>query len=108
MNDWTVFHRSFEYLTPRIRITPNDLPIVNVSKPTTLHFICSPTRAAEIVKEVDQVEGWSPITIYEPIPVRALPLHLLHRGRLTVICTGSLRSRGTSSPQTCLARYFNP
>ena len=65
---------SFEYLTPRIRITPNDLPSVNISKPTTLHFICSPSRAAEIVKEVKEVEGWSPITIYEPIPVIHFPL----------------------------------
>ena len=66
-------HYSFEYLTPRIRITPNDLPSVNVSKPATLHFICSPSRAAEIVKEVKEVEGWSPITIYEPIPVNPFP-----------------------------------
>jgi hypothetical protein len=60
---------SFQYLTPRIRITPCDLTDTPLSRPTTLHFICSPTRAAVITSQVAQVEGWSPLSIYEPIPV---------------------------------------
>ncbi|TFK27074.1 Ribokinase-like protein [Coprinopsis marcescibilis] len=67
--------RNFEYLTPRIRITPNDLLRLKI-KPKTLHFICSPTRAGEIVSEVQQVEGWTPTTIYEPIPDRCVPEEL--------------------------------
>lgn len=61
---------SFQYLTPRIRIAPCDLTDTPLARPTTLHFICSPTRAAVIASQVAQVEGWSPLTIYEPIPVR--------------------------------------
>lgn len=34
-----------------------------------LHFICSPFRAASIISEVREIEGWLPTTIYEPIPV---------------------------------------
>lgn len=60
---------SFEYLTPRIRISPRDLENTVLARPATLHFICSPSRAASIMCEVRDVEGWSPITIYEPIPV---------------------------------------
>jgi len=63
--------QSFQYLTPRIRITPGDLTDTPLSHPTTLHFICSPTRAAVIMSQVAQVEGWSPLSIYEPIPVRS-------------------------------------
>ncbi|TEB35435.1 Ribokinase-like protein [Coprinellus micaceus] len=76
LNSYLGEHRNFEYLTPRNRITPNDLPSVNISKPDTLHFICSPSRAAKIVKEVKGVQGWSPITIYEPIPDRCVPEEL--------------------------------
>ncbi|KAI0303136.1 Ribokinase-like protein [Russula brevipes] len=63
-------HRDFQYLTRRIRITPRDLTDTPLFWPTTLHFICSPTRAAVITAEVAQLEGWSPVSIYEPIPVR--------------------------------------
>lgn len=61
---------SFKYLTPRIRITPNDLQGTKLEKPSMLHFICSPSRAAEILDEVQQIDRWDPVTIYEPIPVR--------------------------------------
>lgn len=71
----SVSHRSicmfsFRYLTPRVRITPNDLVGTAYEKPTSLHFICSPSRAATIMSEVNQIHEWRPITIYEPIPVR--------------------------------------
>jgi hypothetical protein len=61
--------RRFEYTTPRIRITPRDLPPLGIEKPETLHFICSPKRAAVIIAEVQEVKGWVPLMIYEPIPV---------------------------------------
>lgn len=61
---------SFEYLTPRIRITPKDLADPpEFSRPSQLHFICSPQRAADIIGEIKRVDGWKPLTIYEPIPV---------------------------------------
>jgi len=63
----------FKYLTPRVRLTPRDLNETAFERPKTLHFICSPTRALSITSEVKEVEGWSPITIYEPMPDRCVP-----------------------------------
>lgn len=60
---------SFEYLTPRIRITPNDLEDTKLARPSVLHFICSPTRANAIMAEVRAIDGWNPTTVFEPIPV---------------------------------------
>ncbi|KAH8999376.1 Ribokinase-like protein [Lactarius akahatsu] len=70
LNRYKGDHRGFQYLTPRLRITPS------LSRPATLHFICSPTRAAVIVSQVAQVEDWSPISVYEPIPDRCIPEEL--------------------------------
>jgi hypothetical protein len=60
---------SFKYITPRIRITPHDLLNTKLERCEMLHFICSPSRAADILNEVKEVEGWQPTCIYEPIPV---------------------------------------
>jgi hypothetical protein len=60
---------SFSYLTPRIRITPKDLTNTKLARPATLHVICSPTRAASILSDLREIDGWLPTTIYEPIPV---------------------------------------
>ncbi|KAI0080739.1 Ribokinase-like protein [Panus rudis PR-1116 ss-1] len=68
--------RGFQYLTPRIRITPRDLEGTKLERPTCLHFICSPSRAVEIMSEVHAVKGWHPITIFEPIPDRCIPEEL--------------------------------
>ena len=59
---------SFEYKTPRIRLTPADLEGTKLAKPKMLHFVCSPSRALSIISEFTAT--WEPITIYEPIPVR--------------------------------------
>jgi len=60
---------SFEYVTPRIRLTPKDLFGTKGAKSQMLHFICSPSRALDIMSGVRQVDGWLPTIIYEPIPV---------------------------------------
>jgi hypothetical protein len=65
----SVRYDSFAYLTSRIRLTPKDLLNTHLETPTYLHFICSPQRASEILSEVDEVEGWDPRCVYEPIPV---------------------------------------
>lgn len=65
--------KSFQYLTPRLRITPRDLLGTSLSHPATIHFICSPKRAAVIMSQVAEVKGWYPISIYEPIPVGMAP-----------------------------------
>ncbi|TDL29323.1 Ribokinase-like protein [Rickenella mellea] len=69
-------HRGFQYLTPRIRITPNDLHGTRLAEAKNLHFICSPSRAMDIMNEVQKTGNWEPITIYEPIPDRCIPEEL--------------------------------
>ncbi|KAJ3803113.1 Ribokinase-like protein [Lentinula aff. detonsa] len=76
LNLYTGDHRGFEYLTPRIRITPRDLSNTKLDRPKMLHFICSPARAFAILSEAKEQEEWSPITIYEPIPDRCVPEEL--------------------------------
>jgi len=76
LNSYKGDHRSFGYLTPRIRITPHDLKGTRLARSTTLHFICSPSRAATIVSEIKEMDGWFPTTIYEPIPDRCIPEEL--------------------------------
>nr|GAT53969.1 predicted protein [Mycena chlorophos] len=68
--------RNFEYLTPRIRLTPKDLDGTRLERASMLHFVCSPTRASAIMNEVREKEGWRPTTIYEPIPDRCVPEEL--------------------------------
>lgn len=67
---------SFEYKTPRIRLTPKDLRLTDLTDPKVLHFICSPVRALAIMSEVHG--DWSSITVYEPIPVRPSSLFLFY------------------------------
>ncbi|KAJ4492943.1 Ribokinase-like protein [Lentinula edodes] len=76
MNIYKGDHRGFEYLTPRIRITPRDLTDTALDRPRMLHIICSPLRASTIISEAEEVEGWNPLTIYEPIPDRCVPKEL--------------------------------
>ncbi|KAG9085524.1 hypothetical protein FS749_004354 [Ceratobasidium sp. UAMH 11750] len=70
--------RDFDYLTPRIRLTPKDLPGTSLESPSRIHFVCSPTRASQIMHDVDAygAEGWVPLTIHEPIPFRCVPEEL--------------------------------
>ncbi|KAI1792853.1 Ribokinase-like protein [Ganoderma leucocontextum] len=69
-------YRGFEYLTPKLRITPHDLDDTKLARPDIVHFICSPSRAAVILSEIKQDEGWHPTTVYEPIPDRCVPEEL--------------------------------
>jgi len=69
-------HRGFQYLTPRRRLTPNDLAGTKFDRPYNIHFICSPTRAQSIVKEIQAMPEWHPKTIFEPIPDRCVPAEL--------------------------------
>jgi len=68
LNKYIGEHRGFEYLTPRTPLTPKDLD-GEFTKPSQLHFVCSPARAAEIIGEVRTVADWKPLTIFEPIPM---------------------------------------
>ncbi|ELU43167.1 PfkB domain-containing protein [Rhizoctonia solani AG-1 IA] len=68
----------FEYLTPRIRLTPKDLAGTPLESPRQIHFVCSPTRAYQIMQDADTygVKDWKPFVIYEPIPFRCVPEEL--------------------------------
>ncbi|KAI0650075.1 Ribokinase-like protein [Trametes meyenii] len=68
--------RGFDYRTPRVRLTPRDLVGTKLARPKIVHFICSPARAAAILSEIKEEEGWHPITVYEPIPDRCIPEEL--------------------------------
>ncbi|OJA15306.1 hypothetical protein AZE42_00950 [Rhizopogon vesiculosus] len=79
-NSYRGEYRGFEYITPRIRLTPHDLAGTRLSRPASVHFICSPKRALQILSEIQEIEGWNPTTIFEPIPVRAgFCLRAVHR-----------------------------
>jgi sugar/nucleoside kinase (ribokinase family) len=75
-NSYRGEHRGFEYITPRIRLTPRDLERARLTRPASVHFICSPTRALQIISEIQEIEGWNPTTIFEPIPDRCIPEEL--------------------------------
>ncbi|KAL7282156.1 hypothetical protein ACG7TL_003625 [Trametes sanguinea] len=68
--------RGFDYLVPRIRITPRDLHGTKLERARMIHFICSPTRANAIMSEVKADKDWHPTTVYEPIPDRCIPEEL--------------------------------
>ncbi|KAI6164915.1 Ribokinase-like protein, partial [Pisolithus thermaeus] len=76
LNSYRGDSRWFQYLTPRVRLTPRDLHGTGFAWPKALHLVCSPTRALEIISEVDEVHGWEPTMIFEPIPDRCVPEEL--------------------------------
>ncbi|KAK1228911.1 hypothetical protein PQX77_008069 [Marasmius sp. AFHP31] len=57
LNSYRGEHRSFRYLTPRMRITPHDLKQTKLERPKSIHFICSPARASAILTERSQYSG---------------------------------------------------
>ncbi|KDN37784.1 hypothetical protein RSAG8_09939, partial [Rhizoctonia solani AG-8 WAC10335] len=78
VNRYTGKLRDFDYLTPRIRLTPKDLPGTPLESPHQLHFVCSPARATQITDGVDvySARDGKPLTIYEPIPISCVPEEL--------------------------------
>ncbi|GAA5959282.1 hypothetical protein JCM21900_003914 [Sporobolomyces salmonicolor] len=76
LNLYTGEHRDFEYLTPRTRLEPKDLPS-QLRTSHYLHFVCSPTRAlvirSQLQPPLNPTPSWQPTLIYEPIPDRCTP-----------------------------------
>ncbi|GAA6000030.1 hypothetical protein JCM10207_006020 [Rhodosporidiobolus poonsookiae] len=72
-------HRDFEYLTPRTRLEPKDLP-APLRTSSYLHFVCSPTRAlvihSQLQPPLNATPTWRPKLVYEPIPDRCTPEEL--------------------------------
>ncbi|KAN0065105.1 hypothetical protein ACQY0O_001601 [Thecaphora frezii] len=72
-------HRSFGYLTPKVRLEVADLlsasPCSPARLPQWIHIICSPQRAADIIRHIDahlassvKADEAFPNIVYEPIP----------------------------------------
>jgi hypothetical protein len=57
----------FEYLTPRIQVTPQDFEGTKFARARALHMICAPSRGASIIDEVMDIPGWTPSIVYEPV-----------------------------------------
>ncbi|KAG9002825.1 hypothetical protein FRB94_003628 [Tulasnella sp. JGI-2019a] len=69
-------NRGFAYLTSKIRIEPDQFIGTQLARPKYLHFVCAPARAAVVLAQVEEEEGWKPITVYEPIPSSCTPEEL--------------------------------
>ncbi|RDB23298.1 Uncharacterized protein C16C9.01c [Hypsizygus marmoreus] len=106
LNSYVGEHRNFEYLTPRIRITPRDLIGTRIAKPKILHFICSPSRASAIMAEVGEIADWYPTTIYEPIPDRCVPEEL--PALIEVLPSISILSPNAEEALSLLSRALPP
>ena len=70
--------RTFEALGKRIWQTPRDLALVGYSAPTFLHLVCSPQRAGEFLRELQEMgEGWGKTKIiFEPMPADCISENL--------------------------------
>ncbi|KAK4662995.1 hypothetical protein QC763_601275 [Podospora pseudopauciseta] len=98
-------HRSFRYLTPKRRLTTDDLaslsPVLLTTK--SLHLICSPLRCQELVTtflsarkryynhQRPSEEHTRPVIIWEPVPDLCTPEELLN-------CTNTLPMVDVCSP----------
>ena len=63
----------FEYLTSRIRPVPRDLEGTAFAKPSYLHLVCVPERAVSFVAQIEAIEDWNPILIFEPMEGSCTP-----------------------------------
>jgi len=68
--------RDFKYLTSRPPTTLNDIHDTRLQRPRTLHFVCAPSEAVTLVHQIDLVTGWTPTTIFEPVPFACVPEEL--------------------------------
>ena len=63
-------HRAFRYLTPKRRLTADDLSASGLSRARCTHIICSPARAAELLPAL------GPLVVWEPVPDACTPAQL--------------------------------
>jgi len=69
-------HREFQYLTARPPTTLIELQGTKLQRPRMLHFICAASEALSLVKEIELIPDWTPITVYEPVPFACTPSEL--------------------------------
>ncbi|KAK4705250.1 hypothetical protein P7C70_g957, partial [Phenoliferia sp. Uapishka_3] len=72
LNLYTGEHRDFKYLSPRLRLTPADLP-PSLASAKALHLCCSSSRTVSIISELPTPP---PLIFFEPIPDSCIPENL--------------------------------
>lgn len=91
--------RAFEYLTPKKRITVDDLT-TDMLLSRSFHLICSPTRCQELVRSITSRRKavvrsgdahTKPVFVWEPVPDLCVPEELLN-------CTNTLPLVDICSP----------
>ncbi|KAK6336832.1 hypothetical protein TWF718_009620 [Orbilia javanica] len=70
--------RSFKYLTPKLRLTPDDFANTPLINSVSFHLICSAERCLEIITSVFSLRSspTEPILIWEPVPNLCTPAEL--------------------------------
>ncbi|KAK6525805.1 hypothetical protein TWF281_010848 [Arthrobotrys megalospora] len=70
--------RSFKYLTPKLRLTPDDFTNTSLINSLSFHLICSPDRCNDIVNSLSSLRSNSkePVLIWEPVPDFCTPSRL--------------------------------
>ncbi|KAK6507616.1 hypothetical protein TWF481_006042 [Arthrobotrys musiformis] len=70
--------RSFKYLTPKLRLTPDDFINTPLINSLSFHLICSPGRCKEIVNSLfsSRSSPEEPILLWEPVPDLCTPAEL--------------------------------
>ncbi|TGZ78512.1 Ribokinase-like protein [Ascodesmis nigricans] len=68
-------HRAFHYLTPKKRLTIEDLHEFGLTRTKSIHLCCSPERCLEEVRKLEKLSGGKAdtIIIWEPIPDLCTP-----------------------------------
>ncbi|KLO20550.1 Ribokinase-like protein [Schizopora paradoxa] len=68
--------REFKYLTARPPTTTKIINGTKFERARTVHFHCAPSEAISLVREMDCIPKWNPITVYEPHPLACNPAEL--------------------------------
>lgn len=86
----------------QVRLSPPDLASTKLAAPKYLHFVCSPTRALEIIKDIDDL-GWTDRTklVYEPIPDLCVPSEMPALKQVIPRLHSEL-NRGTAQLDVCV------
>ncbi|KAK7205780.1 Ribokinase-like protein [Myxozyma melibiosi] len=98
-------HRAFKYMTPKKRLTTDDLEGTPLIKSRTFHLICSPERATSLIEGIEgrrtALGAGLPkaIIVWEPVPDLCTPDHL-------EACYAALPSVDILSPNSAEAAAF--
>ncbi|KAF3181140.1 hypothetical protein TWF106_008914 [Orbilia oligospora] len=70
--------RSFKYLTPKLRLAPDDFANTPLINSLSFHLICSPNRCRDIINTLSSLRSFrkEPVLIWEPVPNLCTPEEL--------------------------------